>query len=247
MFGITNDKQTVRPIEDLWRLFALEEIDAQLGREQTFQRKMRREERLRQQQGQAEKAAEPTFAETAAAAADGMSGQKPRIADRVKARVREAFEEEADARSRIDASSIEAARRAIEEEAKKRPYVVDFYDEPRGPFYKPDWLNGSQIGVLINRQHPFFQTLYSPLLRMSGGTPAKQALDILLIALARAELSVENDETANWYLTQRERAWSDFLNDAYKALQQKIAPADEESAETDDDQEGGDAALEAAE
>lgn len=247
VFGITNDKQTVRPIEDLWRLFALEEIDAQLGREQTFQRKMRREERLRQLQGQAEKAAEPTFAETAAAAADGMSGQKPRVADRVKARVREAFEEKADARSRIDASSIEAARKAIEEEAKKRPYVVDFYDEPRGPFYKPDWLNGSQIGVLINRQHPFFQTLYSPLLRMSGGAQAKQALDILLIALARAELSVENDETANWYLTQRERAWSDFLNDAYKALQQKIALADEESAETDDDREGGDAALEAAE
>lgn len=246
VFGITNDKQTVRPIEDLWRLFALEEIDAQLGREQTFQRKMRREERLKQQ-AKAEKAAEPTHAETAAAAADGMSGHKPRVADRVKAEVREKFEEQAAARSKVEASSIEAARKALEEEAKRRPYVIDFYNEPRGPFYKPDWLNGSQVGVLINRAHPFFQTLYNPLLRMDGGAQAKQALDILLIALARAELSVENEDTANWYLTQRERAWSQFLNDAYTSLQQKMAPVDEESAETEDDAEGGDAALEAAE
>lgn len=246
VFGITNDKQTVRPIEDLWRLFALEEIDAQLGREQAFQRKMRREERLKQQ-AKAEKSAEPTHAETAAAAADGMAGHKPRVADRVKAEVREKFEEQAVARSKVDASSIEAARKALEEEAKRRPYVIDFYDEPRGPFYKPDWLNGSQVGVLINRAHPFFQTLYNPLLRMDGGGQAKQALDILLIALARAELSVENEDTANWYLTQRERAWSQFLNDAYTSLQQKMAPVDEESAETGEDPEGGEAALEAAE
>ena len=82
IFGITNDKQTVRPIEDLWRLFASEGIDAQLGREQTFQRKMRREERQRLQGGAAEKAPEPTIAETAAAKADTLVGQKPRVADR---------------------------------------------------------------------------------------------------------------------------------------------------------------------
>jgi len=82
---------------------------------------------------------------------------------------------------------------------------------------------------------------------MDGGGQAKQALDILLIALARAELSVENEDTANWYLTQRERAWSQFLNDAYTSLQQKMAPVDEESAETGEDPEGGEAALEAAE
>lgn len=46
VFGITNDKQTVRPIEDLWRLFASKDvgIDAQLGKEQAHQRKMRKAE-----------------------------------------------------------------------------------------------------------------------------------------------------------------------------------------------------------
>jgi hypothetical protein len=234
VFGITNDKQTVRPMEDLWRLFASEDIDDQLGREQTFQRKMRKEERAKQDSAKAEKSVEPTAAENAAAAADAMAGQKPRVAERLKARVREELEEKITERSKVDESSIEAARKALEDEAKRRPYVIDFYDEPRGPFYKPDWLNGSQVGVLINRQHPFFQTLYSPLLTLPHGGQAKQALDILLIALARAELAVENEETANWYVTQRERAWSSFLTDAYTSLQQKMAPVDEESAEATD-------------
>ena len=42
-----------------------------------------------------------------------MSGHKPRVADRVKAEVREKFEEQAAARSKVDASSIEAARKAM--------------------------------------------------------------------------------------------------------------------------------------
>jgi len=234
IFGITNDKQTVRPIEDLWRLFASEDIDAQLGREQAFQRKMRRDERERQQSGGAEKSAAPTVAETAAAKADTIAGQKPRVADRAKAKARDDFEAESTRRSKVDDISIEIARKAVEDEAKRRPYVIDFFDEPRGPFYRPDWANGGQVAVLINRQHPFFQTLYGPLLHLAHGTQAKQALDVLLIALARAELSIEDDTCAAWYETQRERAWSPFMADAYKMLQQSTAAVDEETAETGD-------------
>lgn len=234
VFGITNDKQTVRPIEDLWRLFASEDIDAQLGREQAFQRKMRRDERERQQSGGAEKSAAPTVAETAAAKADTIAGQKPRVADRAKAKARDDFEAESTRRSKVDDISIEIARKAVEDEAKRRPYVIDFFDEPRGPFYRPDWANGGQVAVLINRQHPFFQTLYGPLLHLAHGTQAKQALDVLLIALARAELSIEDDTCAAWYETQRERAWSPFMADAYKMLQQSTAAVDEETAEAGD-------------
>ncbi len=233
IFGITNDKQTVRPIEDLWRLFASEEIDRQLSREQVHQGKIRKDENEKRKRAKAERSSDPTPAENAAAAADLMSGQKPVVAERVKAKVRKAFEQKAAERSKIDATSIAAARKALEDEAKRRPYVIDFYDEPRGPFYRPDWINGSQVGVLINRQHPFFQTLYSPLANLPHGARAKQALDVLLIALSRSELAVEHEETANWYLTQRERRWSEFLNDAYRSLQQKMAPADEESSEAD--------------
>jgi len=240
VFGITNDKQTVRPIEDFWRVLAGEEIDRQLGREQAHQRKIRQEERHRQKQDIAEKSEEPTAAETAAAAADTMTGQKPRVPERSVTKAREDLDDAARQHAKVTQISVDAARKALEEAAKRRPYVIDFYDEPRGPFYKPERLNGSQIVVRINRHHSFFQTLYSPLLSLAGGAQAKQALDVLLIALARSELAVENEETASWYLIQRERAWSEFLADAYRSLQQRMAPADEESAESTDPAEGGD-------
>ncbi len=230
IFGITNDKQTVRPIEDLWRLLTAEGIDAQLGREQTFQRKMRKEEKEKQRSRDAKKSAVTTMAESVAAKADSISGQKPRVADRVKAKAREDFESEAKRRAKVDQTSIDQARKAVEEEAKRRPYIIDFYDEPRGPFYKPTWAHGGQVAVLINREHPFFQTLYSPLLSLALGGQAKQALDVLLIALARAELAIDDETCAAWYETQRERAWSPFLADAYKMLQKSAAPVDEETA-----------------
>jgi len=231
VFGITNDKQTVRPIEDLWRLFAGEKIDAQLGREQTYQRKTRAEHAEKEKAAKAERAANATLAETAAAAADTMAGKKPRVADRDKPKAREEFDAEVNRRSKVDEVSKEATRQAVLEEAKRRPYIIDFYDEPRGPFYKPEWLNGQQIVVMINRQHSFFQTLYAPLLQLSSGGDAKQALDVLLITLARAELDVDDGDPRDWYITQRERVWSSFLDDAYRSLQQKLAPVDEEASE----------------
>lgn len=241
-FGITNDKQTVRPIEDLWRLLASKEIgvDAQLGREQAHQRKMRKDEKDKKRSAEAKKSEAPTQAETAAASADSVAGQKPRVADRVKTKAREDFDKEAKRRSKVDQVSIDNARKALEDEAKRRPYVIDFYDEARGPFYKPEWQHGTQVAVLINRQHAFFQTLYGPLLKTPHVAQAKQALDVLLIALARAELAVDDDQAALWYETQRERSWSSFLTDAYKSLQQAMAPVDEESAEEPDDVIGPD-------
>jgi hypothetical protein len=247
VFGITNDKQTVRPIEDLWKLFASEEIDKQLGREQMHQRKIRKDERDRQKQAHAQKSEDATPAESAAAAADAVTGQKPRVPERSAAKARQDLNAAAAEHAKVNKTSLDAAKQALEETAKRRPYVIDFYDEPRGPFYKPERLNGSQIVVRINRQHSFFQTLYSPLLSLTGGAQAKQALDVLLIALARSELVVENEETAAWYLTQRERAWSEFLADAYRSLQQKMAPVDEESAESADNGAVGVAELQAAE
>lgn len=233
VFGITNDKQTVRPIEDLWRLLASMEIDGQLGREQSHQRKIRQKAKHENAQAGAHMSDEPSPAESAAAAADQMTGQKPRVPERAMAQVRQEFEEQAKKQAKVNQTSIDAAKKALEEAAKRRPYIVDFYDEARGPFYRPVRRNGSQVVVCINRQHSFFQTLYNPLLSLTGGAQAKQALDVLLIALARSELAVENDDTARWYETQRERAWSEFLADAYRSLQDKLMPADEESAESD--------------
>lgn len=238
VFGITNDKQTVRPIEDLWRLLAAEKVDKQLSREQTHQRKMREAENAKRNAAKAQKSEAPTVAESAAASADSISGQKPRVTDRAKGEVREKLEAEAKQKAKVDETSIDQARKALEDEAKRRPYVIDFYDEPRGPFYKPEWANAGQVAVRINKQHAFFQALYGPLLKLPHGGEAKQALDVLLIALSRAELQIEDETCAAWYETQRERAWSPFLADAYKMLQQHGRPADEETAANSDDNAG---------
>jgi hypothetical protein len=246
IFGITNDKQTVRPIEDLWRLLTLEGVDKQLGLEQAYQRKMRKEEKAKRDAAEAARSAVATIAETAAAHADTMIGTKPRVTDRAKVRVREELEQQAKQQAKVTKTSIESARKALEDQAKQRPYVIDFYDEPKGAFYRPEWQTGGQIAVLINREHAFFQALYGPLLKFAQGNQAKQALDVLLITLARAELVIEDETCAAWYETQREQAWSPFLANAYKMLQQANAPADEETAESTDDEteeSGGEAAA----
>ncbi len=242
VFGITNDKQTVRPIEDLWRLFAAEGIDAALSRENNHQSKTREIEKKKRAQRDAKKAVTATVAEKATAKADSIVGQKPKVAERDRARVREETEREVAHKAQVNQTSIDQARQAVEDEAKRRPYVIDFYDEPRGPFYSPVWGPGAQVVARINRQHSFFQMLYAPLLELDGGGAAKDALDVLLLALSRAELNTEDEMCSEWYVAQRERHWSNFLADAYKMLEQENAPPDEETAEANNRGESKEAA-----
>ncbi len=226
VFGITNDKQTVRPIEDFWRVLVEEGVDDQLQLEGRHQTKIRE-----RKPAAAEPSPEPTPAEKAAAKAEAMLGQRPTVADRDKPKAREALETEAKKRVGVSADSIEQARQAIDEEAKRRPFRVDFYDDPNGPMYKPEWGHGSHVVVRVNREHQFFKTLYSGLLQTSDGGAARQALDLVLITLARAELTSKNEESAMWYQVQRERVWSPFLHDALRLLQQSMLPEDEEGVE----------------
>lgn len=246
VFGITNDKQTVRPIEDLWRVLAAVEVDKQLGKEQAWQRKTRREEKVRREARTAERSTTPTPAENAAARADSITGQRPQVTDRNKAAVRDGLEAQAKAQAKIDKVSVEAARKALEAQAKARPYVIDFFDDPKGPFYKPAIQGAGQVAAVINRAHPFFAVLYAPLLKQAQSGEAKQALDLLLLALARAETQVDDDMCVAWYEAQREGPWSSFLANALKMLQAANAPVDEETAEAEngDDEDG--AADEAA-
>ena len=65
------------------------------------------------------------------------------------------------------------------------------------------------------------------MLKLPHGGQAKQALDVLLITLARAELTLDDDQAEMWYEAQRERDWSTFLSDAYRSLQQSLSPVNE--------------------
>ena len=63
VFGITSDKQTVRPIEDFWRVLVEEKIDEKLRAENNWQHT----HRAKPKRTKAEASTEPSAAETAAA------------------------------------------------------------------------------------------------------------------------------------------------------------------------------------
>lgn len=221
IFGITNDKQTVRPIEDFWRILAEEEIDAALHRENAWQEQHRAKAKPR-----ATPSNQPSPAERAASTADSVAGRRPHVPDSRKEEANEALESAAEKRAEVTQESIDEALAALQKEAKARPYRIDYFDDPDGPFYEPMW-EGLQIVVRVNRKHPFYETLYGELLQLGGGTKAKEAVDVVLIALSKGELTVDDDLAKLWYESQRKETWSPFLAKALRVLAQTLRPDDE--------------------
>src|SRR5262249_54549760 len=74
VFGITNDKQRVRPIEDFWRLLQREEIDRLLRAENLWQQV----ERRKKDRPSVEPSDQPTPGEAAAAAVSTITGKTVR-------------------------------------------------------------------------------------------------------------------------------------------------------------------------
>lgn len=220
VFGITNDKQGVRPVDDFWRVLAQARID------EAYRREYRQQVKIRQAPPPSpETRTEPSPAELSAQDADVAVGSRPRIPLRGLGEANERFEEEVKQRASVSGEAIEKVRKAAEDEAKRWQYRVDYYESEDGPFYKPEWV-GSQVVVFVNRKHPFYQVLYGDLMQLSGGARAKEAVDLLMLALGKAELTTEDDEQALWYEVQRKQRWSSFLATAMKSLEQRV-PAPE--------------------
>jgi Histidine kinase-, DNA gyrase B-, and HSP90-like ATPase len=230
VFGITNDKQTVRPVEAFWRLLAEEGIDALLHRENTWQVHTRAQHKTERRRATlVTKDGNPSPAEFAAQAADVAGGERPTVPDRSAGEANLAFEKKAQERAEVEKIPIEAARKALAEQQKKSKYLVEFGDDPHGPFYQPTW-SGTQVVVRINQQHPFFEALYGTLLGIPGGSLAKEAVDLLLIALSREELKTKNPETAEFYRAQRTERWSPFLASSIRTLSREFQPGEEDEA-----------------
>jgi hypothetical protein len=223
VMGITNDKQGVRPIEDLWRVFHQAEIDQALVRENRWQSEQRRKKPA----APSARPGQATAAEMAARDADAAAGTGPRVPERARAQARERFEQAALERANHDQRLLDEARAALEEEAKRRPYQIQYFEAEYGPIYVPDWLGG-RVLVRVNTSHPFYEVLYGQLLDLSGAAQAKEALDLFLIALAKAELTAEDEQMALWYETQRRDVWSRFLQTAMTALANRMNSREEE-------------------
>ena len=226
VFGITNDKQRVRPIDDFWRMLATEGIDAVLMRENAWQSKNRKEESERRRAEKAQAADMPTPAEEAVAAVQIITGKKPTVPDRSKPEARRRNEEEINRRAAETKVPVEQIRQDREEEEKRRGIKIDFFDEPRGPFYRPEYV-GLQVVVRVNRSHPFFTSCYGEILNLVGGHRARQALDVLLLVLGKAELELTDETAAEIFEYQREEVWSRSLAVALQNLETKNQLPDE--------------------
>jgi hypothetical protein len=224
-FGITNDKQGIRPIEDFWRVLATEEVDAAARRENQWQTKQReRTKPIERPDG-------PTEAETAAQAADVGTSTRPAVPEREKPRARDELQKAAEEEAAKGGGDPAKALAALEEQAKKTTYRIEYDDVLGGPIYEPKWV-GSQIVVVVNRQHQLYQVLYGDLVRL-GAARAKQAVDLVLLSLAKAELTAVEDDKALFYAAQRRSVWSPFLNDSLANLATKMT-VEEEAFHADD-------------
>jgi hypothetical protein len=232
VFGITNDKQSVRPTEDFWRLLAQEEIDEALHREGNWQYEQR--DRRRKQKSTAtlerEDEAEPSPAEFAAQTADNALGDTTAVPDHKKKDANLNLERRAQQQAAATNEPLDEIRRVLQQQQEQRKYRVEYIEDEHGPFYVPEW-EGLQVVVKINKRHPFFSTLYSGLLGVPGGKLAKEAVDLVLIALAREEAKTKNAVTAEFYRVQREERWSPFLATAMRTLTREYPTLEEEEAE----------------
>ena len=205
VFGITNDKQGVRPVEDLWRIFAEEDIDDAARRENRWQNterdklnKQKLSEKIDLQDPDIARPAEASMRDAAVA-----SSSQPVIPDHLRESARERLDSEIRGRVEVSGESIKEARRGVERSLENRPYRIEYFDSIHGPFYEPEWVGGTvTVTVRINRSHPFHEVLYHDLLELPGGARAKEAVDVLLLTLGRSELTVGDPEMSEWYRAQ---------------------------------------------
>ena len=217
VFGIGNDKQTVRPIEDFWRVMADAEVDRATREEESHQRGLRNKDKKDQAVREATSPDKPNPATEAAALAEEVGGPI-KFPEERRQEAQKELERAAQDRSRTTGETVEQATKAIEEEANRKRYAIDFFESEGGVFYMPSFGTGLQRVAKINKLHPFFGLFYARLAGLEDPRP-RQVVDLLLLALAQAELKAEGVKKTT-YENEREREWSPFLGNALKILEQ---------------------------
>ncbi len=129
---------------------------------------------------------------------------------RVASAIRDKSDEQVEQEVREYAKEHLGEGRSIDEviqDIRERPFLMDFENLPGAPFYRVRTYGKSTV-VTLNRDHPFFQTLYEPL--CDAAPLSKTAVELLLFALAKGE-TLSSDDGVLWYKTQRHE-WSQVLS-----------------------------------
>ena len=108
--------------------------------------------------------------------------------------------------------SEDAVKKALIAQIESRPYKLDYFDEPEGPFYRAEQLGG-QVITYINKSHRFYTDLFTN--QKTDGF-MKNALSMMVFVLGHSELRV-TDEKRKWYKIER-NAWSLKLDSTLETL-----------------------------
>lgn len=236
-FGIGNDKQTVNPIEDMWRVLVAAEIDKAIKNENHYQVRVRKEVKERANQKKRELESDSDPVPSIAAQAESLTGRKVSPSQSTnKERQQRRDKVLGDKKKEKPEVDDDTLAKEIEEEAAKRQFAIGFFESEGGVFLRPDLGNSLQRVALINTAHPFFKTVYTRLMDMDNPM-ARQAVDLLLIAMVKAELDA-NEETKIRLGNVREFEWSPFLKNAYTLLDEIEAPDQDDDEEAEEN--GGD-------
>jgi hypothetical protein len=235
VFGIGNDKQTVRPVEDFWRALTKAHVDELLQKENNKHRVWREKPKAPKTIESAEANAP---AAQAAAAATAVLGRESVGSDTARQAAKAKLDATVKQEQERTGATLEQARKVVEERAKASEFEIKFEEIPGGPFYRADYGAGIQVVVWINKKHPFFEDFYA---RLSGDNAmmGRNAINLLLIALAQCEVRATDDRVKEIYQLHRESKWSPFLKNALNNLTKIAMPKEEEAFSGAGDAEDG--------
>jgi hypothetical protein len=231
IMGIGNDKQTLNPGEDFWRVLKDADVDRAVREEQQYQQASRKKEEEKAAEEEAKNPDKPNPATEAAAEAETMMGRR-----RVVPQDRAGDDAGTDGRATVagggagptggtapqtdttasggvpTATSPDPEPDADQpdtEGGKTVTYAIEFFESEGGVFYKPEFGKDLKRVAKINTLHPFFKVFYTELVKIKN-PKARQAVDLLLMALTQAELFSDH-RTQQIYKHQRQAEWSPFL------------------------------------
>jgi len=146
----------------------------------------------------------------------------PEREEQAKKNFEEFFKNEAKQR-RIPESE---AKVQAEEEAKKRPYKVEFESMPDAPFFRMEQRGPMKV-LHVNMAHRFYKDIYaSP----SATRFMRNALEVVLISIGEGELDAIGNVSKESFYHVEKLEWSKKMNVMLGALSEFAEVVDDEAA-----------------
>jgi hypothetical protein len=210
-FAITTSKQQVNLSDRMWQLLKEHGVFAAIA---DLRRRYDEETaRIRMLAGKVKGGDRPS--EKAMAASDRFL---PKPAPTRVAKGKQNLLEEAEKRAGEAGVDPKEVLPKVEAEAEPRYLVISEEMAPSAAFYEPIQFGG-QTRVVLNERHPFFTRVYNS---TESSPEIREALHLLLLTLAAAELDSEDDRLL-FYRAERQ-VWSQRLNVVVEKFDELVSP-----------------------